>query len=209
MKNFFKSRWLFLFAAIIFFTLSSCMPGVDKDLEIEQKVEALLAEMTLEEKIGQMTMVRHFDGDIENDIGDKFIGAVIHSQGPLPGEGADGWQARFRELQEKALGTRLGIPLLIGVDAVHGQNTFEGATIFPHNIGLVAAGNEKLTHEIAAITAIEMQATGFNWTFAPCIAIPYSEKWGRVYEACSESTEMTQKLVITPSGECREIYRSG
>ncbi|NCU32730.1 MAG: hypothetical protein EOM23_07355, partial [Candidatus Moranbacteria bacterium] len=69
MKNFFKTIWLFLFAAFIIFTLRSCMPGVDKDLEIEQKVEALLAKMTLEEKIGQMTMVRHFDGDIEKDIG--------------------------------------------------------------------------------------------------------------------------------------------
>lgn len=173
------------------------MPGVNKDLEIEQKVEALLAKMTLEEKIGQMTMVRHFDGDIENDIGQKFLGAVIHSQGPLPGENVAAWQARFTELQKKALSTRLGIPLLIGVDAVHGQNTFEGATIFPHNIGLGAAGNEKLAEEIAAITAIEMQATGFNWTFAPCVAIPYNEKWGRVYEAYSESTEMTQKLAVS------------
>lgn len=173
------------------------MPGVNKDLEIEQKVEALLAKMTLEEKIGQMSMVRHFDGDIENDIGDKFLGAIIHSQGPLPGEDAAAWQARFTELQKRALSTRLGIPLLIGVDAVHGQNTFESATIFPHNIGLGAAGNEKLTEDIAAITAVEMQATGFNWTFAPCVAIPYNEKWGRVYEAYSESTEMTQKLAVS------------
>jgi len=173
---------------------SSCQPELSPDAIIEQRVDDLLNKMTLEEKIGQMTMVRHFDGNIENDIGEKFIGAVIHSQGPLPGENAAAWQARFVALQKKALGTRLGIPLLIGVDAVHGQNTFEGATIFPHNIGLGASGNERLVEEIAAITAIEMQATGFNWTFAPCIAIPYNEKWGRVYEAYSESTETTSKL---------------
>ena len=175
----------------------SCKPGKSREAIIEQRVDDLLAKMTLKEKIGQMSMVRHFDGEIENDIGEKFIGAVIHSQGPLPGEDAAAWQARFKELQKRALSTRLGIPLLIGVDAVHGQNTFEGATIFPHNIGMGAAGNVKLAEEAAAITAIEMQATGFNWTFSPCVAIPYSEKWGRVYEAFSESTEMTQKLATS------------
>ncbi len=186
----------FIIAGISVF-LSSSKPEQSREAIIEQRVDDLLAKMTLEEKIGQMSMVRHFDGDIETDIGDKFLGAVIHSQGPLPGENAAAWQARFTELQKKALSTRLGIPLLIGVDAVHGQNTFEGATIFPHNIGLGAARNEKLAEEIAAITAIEMQATGFNWTFAPCVAIPYSEKWGRVYESYSESTEMTQKLAVS------------
>jgi len=84
--------------------------------------------------------------------------------------------------------------LLFGVDAVHGQNTFEGATIFPHNIGLGATNNEELVYEIAKITALESQATGFNWVFSPCVAIPYNEKWGRVYEAFSESTEITKKL---------------
>ena len=162
---------------------------------IEQKVDSLLALMTLEEKIGQMSQVRHFD-DIEsdNDIASKFIGSIIHTSGPFPGKDAAGWQARFRALQNKALSTRLGIPLLFGVDAVHGQNTFEGATIFPHNIGLGATRNAVLVEEIATITALEAQATGFNWVFSPCIAIPYNEKWGRVYEAFSESTELTSEL---------------
>jgi len=162
---------------------------------IEQKVDSLLALMTLEEKIGQMSQVRHFD-DIEsdNDIASKFIGSIIHTLGPFPGKDAAGWQARFRALQNKALSTRLGIPLLFGVDAVHGQNTFEGATIFPHNIGLGATRNAVLVEEIATITALEAQATGFNWVFSPCIAIPYNEKWGRVYEAFSESTELTSEL---------------
>lgn len=194
MKDPYQKMFVFVCAAASIFFLQACTYQLGHDELIEQKIQNLLDEMTLDEKIGQMTMVRHFDGDIENDIPKKFIGAIIHSQGPLPGEDAYAWQSRFKDLQEKALSTRLGIPLLIGVDAVHGQNTFEGATIFPHNIGLGAAGNEMLTHEIAAITAIETQATGFNWTFAPCIAIPYSEKWGRVYEAYSESTEITKKL---------------
>ena len=161
---------------------------------IETKIEALLSVMTLEEKIGQMTQVRHFDDISEEDIANKYIGSVIHTEGELPGKTAAEWQAKFRRLQKKALSTRLGIPLLVGVDAVHGQNTFDGATIFPHNIGLGAGRNAELVERAAGITAIESQATGFNWVFSPCVAIPYNERWGRVYEAFSESTDLTEEL---------------
>ncbi len=179
--------------------LSSCKEQVEiendnPELMIEKKVDSLLALMTLDEKIGQMSQVRHFDDVTEEEIASKFIGSVIHTQGPLPGNNASEWQAKFTRLQEKALSTRLGIPLLFGVDAVHGQNTFEGATVFPHNIGLGASGNTDLVEKAAQITAIESQATGFNWVFSPCIAIPYNERWGRVYEAFSESTKLTEKL---------------
>ncbi|WP_439131314.1 glycoside hydrolase family 3 protein [Polaribacter sp.] len=168
--------------------------NLSKEMQIEQKVEALLEQMTLEEKIGQMSQIRHFEDDADAHVTEKFIGSIIHTQGPTPGETALDWQKRFIALQKKALSTRLGIPLLFAVDAVHGQNTYEGATIFPHNIGLGATGNEKLVEEIARITALESQATGFNWVFSPCIAIPFNEKWGRVYEAFSESTALTEKL---------------
>jgi len=167
---------------------------VSSKAQIEQKVEALLKLMTLEEKIGQMSQIRHFEESADKHVTEKFIGSIIHTQGPNPGKTALGWQKRFIKLQKKALSTRLGIPLLFAVDAVHGQNTFEGATIFPHNIGLGATGNENLVQEIAKITALESQATGFNWVFSPCVAIPFNEKWGRVYEAFSESTELTEKL---------------
>jgi beta-glucosidase len=167
---------------------------IKTDLAIEQKVESLLAQMTLDEKIGQMTQVRHFDDITIDEIKTKFIGSIIHTQGPTPGNDASEWQAKFMELQKLALSTRLGIPMFFGVDAVHGQNTYAGATIFPHNIGLGAARNAKLVEDAAAITAIEARATGFNWVFSPCVAIPYNEKWGRVYEAFSESTEITTEL---------------
>jgi beta-glucosidase len=160
----------------------------------EQKIDSLLAQMTLDEKIGQMTQVRHFDDISLEDIKTKYIGSVIHTQGPLPGKDAAEWQAKFIELQKQALSTRLAIPLLFGVDAVHGQNTYEGATIFPHNIGMGATRNPDLVEKAAAITAIESKATGFNWVFSPCVAVPFNEKWGRVYEAFSESTEITTAL---------------
>jgi beta-glucosidase len=167
---------------------------IKTNMALEQKVESLLAQMTLDEKIGQMTQVRHFDDITLEEIKTKFIGSIIHTQGPTPGNNAAEWQAKFVQLQWLALSTRLGIPMFFGVDAVHGQNTYAGATIFPHNIGLGAANNPKLVEDAAAITAIEAQATGFNWVFSPCVAIPYNEKWGRVYEAFSESTEITTEL---------------
>jgi beta-glucosidase len=141
-----------------------------------------------------MTQVRHFDDITISDVKTKFIGSIIHTQGPTPGTDAAEWQAKFVQLQWLALSTRLAIPMLFGVDAVHGQNTYAGATIFPHNIGLGAAANAELVEKAAAITALEARATGFNWVFSPCVAIPYNEKWGRVYEAFSESTDLTTKL---------------
>ncbi len=192
--------WILLLLSFTSFGQSAnCSPvyekfGVDSIASIEEQVDAILALMTLEEKIGQMSQVRHFWDIEESDVTTKFIGSVIHTQGPLPGESAKEWQAKFTSLQEKALATRLGIPLLFGVDAIHGQNTYNGATIFPHNIGFGASRNNDLVKKAAAITAIEAQATGFNWVFSPCVAIPYNEKWGRVYEAYSESTELTSSL---------------
>lgn len=162
--------------------------------DIEEKIDTLLRSMSLDEKIGQMTQVRHFDDITDEEIQTRFIGSIIHTQGPVPGTTAHEWQARFDTLQKKALSTRSGIPLLVGVDAVHGQNTFEAATIFPHNIGLGATRNPDLVEKAATITALESRATGFNWVFSPCVAIPYNEKWGRVYEAFSEDTALTTQL---------------
>lgn len=187
---------LILFLVLSMMSCTSIFKSDNAELELERKVDSLLALMTLEEKIGQMTQVRHFADIQDEDITTRFIGSVIHTAGPEPGQGALGWQQRFVELQQKALETRLGIPLLFAVDAVHGQNTFNGATIFPHNIGMGATHNEKLVKKAAQITAYETQASGFNWTFSPCIAIPFNEKWGRFYEAFAECTELTTALTI-------------
>lgn len=157
----------------------------------EERVEALLGEMTLDEKLGQMTMSIWHNNVSPQVIREKAIGSVIHTEGPVPGEAAADWVAKFNEFQSEALRTRLGIPLLVGVDAVHGQNTFEGAVIFPHNIGMAATRNLSLVQRAAEITAIETAGTGFNWTFSPCIAMPQHEHWGRVYEGFSEDRDLT------------------
>lgn len=192
------SGWHAYVGMLCFLVVSSCSPQKPEPPNridtINQKVEELLAQMTLEEKIGQMSQVRHFDDIKEGDVAGKFIGSVIHTDGPLPGQTPAEWQEKFKALQQEALSTRLGIPLLLGVDAIHGQNTFEGATIFPHNIGMGATGNAELVQKAAEVTATEVKATGLNWTFSPCIALPYNERWGRVYEGFSESTELTSEL---------------
>jgi len=162
----------------------------------DEKVEALLGQMTLDEKIGQMTQSIWHNGVSPRVIRKKKIGSIIQTDGPVPGDGAMDWINTFDEFQQQAMKTRLGIPLLIGVDAVHGQNTFDGAVIFPHNIGMAATGNMELIEQAARITAEEMAGTGFNWTFSPCIALPQHEHWGRVYEAFSEDLDLTVSAAI-------------
>lgn len=160
-----------------------------------EMVDALIAEMTLQEKIGQMTQSVWHNGVTPDIIREKAIGSIIHTQGPTPGPLALDWIDTFDAFQTQALQTRLGIPLMTAVDAVHGQNTFEGAVIFPHNIGMAATRNFDLIQRAAEITAIEMAGTGFNWTFSPCIAMPLHEYWGRVYEGFSEDKDLTISAV--------------
>ena len=157
----------------------------------ERRIAALIDEMTLDEKLGQMTQSVWHNNVTPDTIRERFIGSIIHTDGPVPGPKPEDWLDKFDEFQQQALNTRLGIPLLTAVDAVHGQNTFEGAVIFPHNIGMAATRNMSLIQRAAEITAIESAGTGFNWTFSPCIAMPDHEHWGRVYEGFSEDLDLT------------------
>lgn len=162
----------------------------------EEKIEAFIEEMTLDEKIGQMTQSVWHNNVSPEIVREYTIGSIIQTDGPVPGPSASDWIDQFNLFQSEALRTRLGIPLLIAVDAVHGQNTFEGAVIFPHNIGMAASRNLDLIERAAEITAIEAAATGFNWVFAPCIAMPQHEHWGRVYEGFTEDRELTTAAAI-------------
>jgi beta-glucosidase len=162
----------------------------------EALINAFLTEMTLDEKIGQMTQSVWHNSVSPEIIRDKTIGSIIHTEGSTPGPKISDWVTKFDTFQTYALKTRLGIPLLIAVDAVHGQNTFEGAVLFPHNLGMGATRNYDLIRRSAQITAIETAGTGFNWTFSPVIAMPEHEHWGRVYEGFSEDTHVTTKALI-------------
>jgi len=162
----------------------------------EAIISAFLKEMTLDEKIGQMTQSVWHNSVSPDIIKDRMIGSIIHTEGRTPGPKVSDWVTKFDTFQAQALKTRLGIPLLIAVDAIHGQNTFEGAVIFPHNLGMGATRNYDLIRRAAEITAIETAGTGFNWTFSPVIAMPEHEHWGRVYEGFSEDANITTKALI-------------
>ncbi len=163
---------------------------MNPEADVEDRIAALLAQMTLEEKAAQMVQAEQ--SGLSTDAVTKYgIGSVLSGGGsaPLEGNSAENWQARINELKQAALDSRLGIPLLYGVDAVHGNNNVFGATVFPHNIGLGAANNEELITRIGEITASEVRAVGIQWTFAPTLGNPQNERWGRTYECFSERAE--------------------
>lgn len=166
----------------------------DASLPVEARVEALLAQMTLAEKIGQMTQVEK-NSIQPDDITTLFIGSILSGGGGSPADNsAAAWAEMVNSFQERALQTRLGIPLIYGVDAVHGHGNLRGATIFPHNIGLGAARDPELVERIGRATAEEMLATGIVWNFAPVVAVPQDIRWGRTYEGYSENTELVATL---------------
>lgn len=163
---------------------------------IEKKVDALLAKMTLEEKIGQMTQV-DLDAIKQNpehitkySIGSLLCGGNTEIDDLSP----KGWAKAYEYYQSFALKNRLKIPIIFGIDAVHGHNNVDGATIFPHNIALGATRNEKLVEKVSRITALEVKGTGMQWAFAPCVAVARNERWGRTYESFSEDQNIVKIL---------------
>ena len=166
----------------------------DRSQPIEARVEDLLSRMTLEEKIGQMTQVEK-NSIKPGDITKYYIGSILSGGGGYPEENTvQAWYAMVESFQKEALETRLQIPILYGVDAVHGHGNLLNATIFPHNIGLGAANNPELMEKIGRATAEEMLATGIPWNFAPTIAVVQDVRWGRTYEGYSEKTELVSSL---------------
>ncbi len=162
---------------------------------IDQKVDSLLNLMTLDEKIGQMTQAERGALESLNDISNYSLGSLLSGGGSAPSpNNALEWANMYDSYQEKALESRLGIPLIYGVDAVHGHNNVYGAVIFPHNIGLGCTWNPDLVRTVNEITATEVSATGIDWNFSPCIAVPRDERWGRTYEGFGETAEI-QKIM--------------
>ena len=164
--------------------------------KIDEKVKNLLSEMTIDEKIGQMTQIdRRFLND--KDIIKFGIGSILSGGGSVPEDNTiEGWANMYDSYQKLAQKTRLKIPVIYGIDAVHGHNNVKGATIFPHNIGLGCTFDPKIVYKVSDITAREVTATGLNWNFAPCLAMPEDERWGRYYEGYSENPELVSELGV-------------
>ncbi|HTH14197.1 MAG TPA: glycoside hydrolase family 3 N-terminal domain-containing protein [Spirochaetia bacterium] len=159
-------------------------------------VADLLARMTLDEKVGQMTQPAR-DYLTPGDITKYRLGSVLSGGGSVPWENTvQGWRKMVGGYQDEALATPLGIPILYGVDAVHGHNNLHDATIFPHNIGLGASGDADLVFRVERATAEELKATGIPWTFAPCVAVVQDLRWGRTYEGFSKDPTLASKLAV-------------
>ena len=176
-------------------TQSTVPPAQARLAAFDDQIRPIVAKMTLEEKVGQMTQPdQEFIKD-PSDVQMLFIGSVLSGGNSDPRTNTvEDWTAMYERLQAQALRTRLKIPLLYGADAVHGHSNVIGAVLFPHNIALGATRNAELVEEIGRITAREMRATGIQWAFAPCVAVPRDERWGRTYEGFSEDPALVAEL---------------
>lgn len=169
-------------------------PYRDSDLSPEERADDLIGRMTLREKLGQLTLIE------KNSLAPEAVtvyglGAVLSGGGGSPDRNdAGSWADMVDGFQAEALSGRLAIPILYGVDSVHGHGNLMGATIFPHNIGLGATRDPDLVEQIGRATAVETAATGIRWNFAPVLAIPSDIRWGRTYEVYSQDPAVVAEL---------------
>ena len=171
-------------------------PAAFTDAETEARITALMARMSLEEKVGQ-TIQADINSITPDDLRHYPLGALLAGGNSAPhGDNrapASDWLALIRAFRAAAAEPRPGhvpIPILFGIDAVHGHNKIKGATLFPHNVGLGAARDPELIQEIGRATAEEVSATGADWTFAPTVAVPRDVRWGRSYEGYAEEPQI-------------------
>lgn len=179
-----------------------------KDLKqpLNVRVNDLLSRMTLAEKIGQMSQIERKNASAEV-IEQYFIGSVLSGGGSVPAYQASvkTWVDMVNGMQKAALSTRLSIPIIYGIDAVHGHNTVYGATVFPHNVGLGVTRDPELVKKIGAATALEVRATGIPYVFAPCVAVCRDPRWGRCYESYSEDSKIVEAMTEIIPGLQGEI----
>ncbi|MBC9711022.1 glycoside hydrolase family 3 protein [Streptomyces sp. TRM66268-LWL] len=175
---------------------------LDARQSTERRVADLLGRMTLEEKIGQMTQAeRAAVADDPTKVRTQMLGSLLSGGGSTPAENTPAaWVEMVNSFQEQALKTRLKIPLIYGIDAVHGHGNVHGATVFPHNIGLGATRDPKLTERIGRATAEEVRATGIPWNFSPCLCVSRDERWGRTYESFGEDPALVAQMATAVKG---------
>ncbi|XP_038992804.1 beta-glucosidase BoGH3B-like [Hibiscus syriacus] len=186
------------------FLLLCCLTAVSEASYVKYKdpkqplgvrIKDLMSRMSLAEKIGQMTQIERnvATPDVMNKY---FIGSVLSGGGSVPAIKAtpETWIRMVNTIQNGSLSTRLGIPMIYGIDAVHGHNNVYKATIFPHNVGLGVTRDPQLIKNIGDATALEVRATGIPYVFAPCIAVCRDPRWGRCFESYSEDHKIVQLM---------------
>lgn len=177
------------------------LPYLDKRLPVEKRVADLLSRMSLAEKTGQMTQAERGALKAQGDIASYDLGSLLSGGGSVPAPNTPAaWAKMVDAYQLRAQTTRFQIPLLYGVDAVHGHNNVIGSTIMPHNIGIGAGRDPKTAEKTGAVTAREVRATGIPWDFAPCLCVTRDERWGRSYEAFGEDPALVTAMETVING---------
>ncbi|KAM3260280.1 hypothetical protein ACQJBY_051504 [Aegilops geniculata] len=201
-----KATFLLLMFCLTALGRAEYLKYKDPKQPVGARIKDLLGRMTLAEKIGQMTQIERINATAEV-LSKYFIGSVLSSGGspPFPRASAEDWASMVDEMQKAALSTCLGIPMIYGIDAVHGHNNVYKATIFPHNVGLGATRDPMLVKRIGEATALEVRATGIPYVFAPCIAVIDNTccrdpRWGRCYESYSEDPNIVRSMTTIISG---------
>jgi beta-glucosidase len=171
-------------------------PSAPDTPAVEARVAGLLARMTLDEKVGQMVMVDYGSLASLDDITTYFLGALLPSGDEAPASNTpQAWLDLTGSFRPKALATRLGIPLIVGIDAVHGNAKVAGATVFPHAIGLGCTRDPALVTAVEQATAAEVRALGFTMSFSPDSDVGQDERWGRTYESFGEDPTLASQMV--------------
>jgi beta-glucosidase len=200
--------WRAWIAAAVALTVLSGQSGAqaaepvykDPAQPVSARVDDLLSRMSLDEKLGQMTQAER-KVVTPDDLATYGIGSLLSGGGSAPTPNtASSWADMYDNFQRGALRSRLGIPILYGIDAVHGHNNVYGATIFPHNIGLGATRDSALVRRVGRATAEEVAGTGINWDFAPCLCVVRNDRWGRTYESFGETPDVVSSMSSLVTG---------
>ncbi|KAD7479768.1 hypothetical protein R6Q59_008590 [Mikania micrantha] len=182
----------------------------DPNQPLNVRIKDLMGRMTLEEKVGQMVQI---DRSVATPdvMRNYYIGSLLSGGGSVPAKEAspETWINMVNDFQRGSLSTRLGIPMIYGIDAVHGNSNVYNATIFPHNVGLGVTRDPELVKKIGAATALEVRATGINYAFAPCVAVCRDPRWGRCFESFSEDPNIVRQMTDIIPGLQGEIPSNG
>ena len=178
------------------------LPYQNAVLPVRQRVQDLLSRMTLAEKIGQMTQAERASVDTDTSkITTDNLGSVLSGGGSVPTPNTPtAWADMVDRYQKAALATPLHIPILYGIDTVHGDGNMDGATVFPHDIGLGATRDPALVRDVEHVAAEETRTTGPQWVFAPCICVARDDRWGRTYESFGEDPSLVKEMETAIDG---------
>jgi len=178
------------------------LPYLNPALPVADRVQDLLSRMTLAEKIGQMTQAERANIDTDTSkITTDNLGSILSGGGSVPTPNTPtAWADMVDRYQSAALATRLHIPILYGIDTVHGDGNMYGATVFPHDIGLGATRDPALVRDVEHVAAEETRTTGPQWVFAPCICVARDDRWGRTYESFGEDPSLVKMMETAIDG---------